>query len=94
MPWVNAPTAHRLNRAPSCLLRAIFSHCDLLRAPLTCACFPYRWLGVEFANRPDGHFVVTKIQEGSPAGKNIMVGDIVAFIAGFNMRALTGDQMM
>jgi len=89
MPWVNAPTAHRPNRA----FYAIFSHSELLLAPLTCACSPYRWLGVEFANRKDGHFIVTKIQEGSPAGDNIMVGDVVAFMAGFNMRALNNEQM-
>lgn len=53
------------------------------------------WLGIDFQNRGDGHFIITNIQEGSPAfaGQKIMVGDIVAFIAGFNMRALNSEQM-
>lgn len=26
-----------------------------------------RWLGIDFQNRGDGHFIITNIQEGSPA---------------------------
>jgi predicted metalloprotease with PDZ domain len=56
---------------------------------------PPGYLGIDFQNRSDGILVITGIAPDSPVhgAFEIMVGDVILEISGFNLVHLTGDQV-